>query len=253
MESMNRSLETCEIIKSVLNSINVKHCKSISFENIGPQGNIVIIYNINTSERTTITNIKINDILSGINPKYFTHAYYTIDDSILELAIYNKDIEEKSESNIVTNDRETINNGNPIHTETVRINQVQQELPINFREIFSNVVSVVTPFLRDNLTASVRNNPGNLGGIEQLLGLSLPACPTPLSPEIFTNLIRCKITERSLNFGISKDCTICHVDFKVDDNVILLPCSHRFHDGEDCIKRWFCTNNTCPNCRAVVV
>ena len=47
--------------------------------------------------------------------------------------------------------------------------------------------------------------------------------------------------------GDKKDCTICLNSFKHGDKALILPCIHIFHT--DCIKNWFKTQNTCPNCK----
>ena len=47
--------------------------------------------------------------------------------------------------------------------------------------------------------------------------------------------------------GDKKDCTICLNSFKHGDKALILPCIHIFHT--DCIKKWFKTQNTCPNCK----
>lgn len=46
------------------------------------------------------------------------------------------------------------------------------------------------------------------------------------------------------------ECTICMEMFKINDDVIQLPCKHYFH--ENCIKPWLRVNGTCAICRAPV-
>lgn len=48
-----------------------------------------------------------------------------------------------------------------------------------------------------------------------------------------------------------QSCAICQNDYKKKDNILLLPCSHSFH--QDCIKPWFKKNINCPNCRNDVI
>ncbi|KYR00637.1 hypothetical protein DLAC_02664 [Tieghemostelium lacteum] len=43
------------------------------------------------------------------------------------------------------------------------------------------------------------------------------------------------------------DCSICTVDFPLEDYVIKLPCKHYFHF--DCITKWLGMHSVCPNCR----
>ena len=44
-----------------------------------------------------------------------------------------------------------------------------------------------------------------------------------------------------------KRCTICLEDFKNNDDTIILPCIHIFH--EECIKNWMKQNDSCPICK----
>ena len=45
----------------------------------------------------------------------------------------------------------------------------------------------------------------------------------------------------------NKSCTICMCQYELDDQYMILPCLHRFHN--ECIKEWFARRNTCPNCK----
>lgn len=42
-------------------------------------------------------------------------------------------------------------------------------------------------------------------------------------------------------------CPVCLLPFDVDEEVVLMPCKHRFHDG--CIVPWLKKTNSCPVCR----
>ncbi|CAD8088767.1 unnamed protein product [Paramecium sonneborni] len=44
-----------------------------------------------------------------------------------------------------------------------------------------------------------------------------------------------------------KLCSICYMNYKKDEELVLLPCIHRFH--HDCIFKWFITQSTCPICK----
>jgi hypothetical protein len=50
-----------------------------------------------------------------------------------------------------------------------------------------------------------------------------------------------------LNDEEHKLCNICFADFKNDDMVKFLPCTHRFH--ADCVDPWLQEHPTCPNCK----
>uniref|UniRef100_F1KYG1 E3 ubiquitin-protein ligase Arkadia n=1 Tax=Ascaris suum TaxID=6253 RepID=F1KYG1_ASCSU len=42
-------------------------------------------------------------------------------------------------------------------------------------------------------------------------------------------------------------CTVCLMNFEVEDSIRVLPCTHYFHTG--CIDRWLIYNKKCPMCR----
>ncbi len=43
-------------------------------------------------------------------------------------------------------------------------------------------------------------------------------------------------------------CSVCTEDFQHGDDVVELPCKHRFH--RHCILKWFEQRRNCPNCKA---
>ena len=47
----------------------------------------------------------------------------------------------------------------------------------------------------------------------------------------------------------ANECSICHEQLMQD--VIVLPCSHRFHN--ECIEPWIISHNSCPICRAPII
>ena len=54
-----------------------------------------------------------------------------------------------------------------------------------------------------------------------------------------------KQTHNKLNFG--EKCSCCLEEYKIDDNLRVVSCFHRFHVG--CIDQWFSKNSTCPLCK----
>ncbi len=40
------------------------------------------------------------------------------------------------------------------------------------------------------------------------------------------------------------ECSICLNDFENNENILILPCIHIFH--ENCLKEWFKKRSTCP-------
>ncbi|KAK3136127.1 hypothetical protein QOZ80_5BG0428470 [Eleusine coracana subsp. coracana] len=47
--------------------------------------------------------------------------------------------------------------------------------------------------------------------------------------------------------GEARCCTICLVDFMVGDDLNVMPCRHRFHEG--CLAKWLALSRLCPCCR----
>ena len=45
----------------------------------------------------------------------------------------------------------------------------------------------------------------------------------------------------------SSKCPVCLLPFDVDEEVVLMPCKHRFHEG--CMLPWLQKTNSCPVCR----
>ena len=45
----------------------------------------------------------------------------------------------------------------------------------------------------------------------------------------------------------NEECIICKEEFEKNDKMKQLKCEHHF--CEQCIRKWFNNNNTCPNCR----
>lgn len=47
-----------------------------------------------------------------------------------------------------------------------------------------------------------------------------------------------------------KQCSICFCEYEDGEDLILLPCLHRFHS--ECLKKWFDEQTTCPICKLEV-
>ena len=68
-----------------------------------------------------------------------------------------------------------------------------------------------------------------------------------LEDEIINNYPISKIQDINKLSEDKKKCIICLEDFKNNDDTIILPCIHIFH--EECIKNWMKKNDSCPICK----
>ncbi|ORY65014.1 uncharacterized protein BCR38DRAFT_408759 [Pseudomassariella vexata] len=74
--------------------------------------------------------------------------------------------------------------------------------------------------------------------------------PPPASPETIAKLPRKKLDEQMLGPELKGECTICIDEMHVEDEVIVLPCKHWFHEA--CVTLWLKEHNTCPICRTAI-
>ena len=71
--------------------------------------------------------------------------------------------------------------------------------------------------------------------------------PGPASPDAIAALPKKKLDEKLLGPEGKGECSVCMDDVHIGDEVVLLPCSHWFH--ETCAGAWLSEHNTCPICR----
>jgi len=67
----------------------------------------------------------------------------------------------------------------------------------------------------------------------------------PASQSALDQLPKLPIQQQHIDDGL--DCTICKDEFKLDELVTQLPCSHLFHS--ECVTTWLKMHNQCPVCR----
>lgn len=71
--------------------------------------------------------------------------------------------------------------------------------------------------------------------------------PGPANPEAIAALPKKKLDEEMLGPEHKGECSVCMDDVVIGDEVVVLPCSHWFH--EHCADMWLKQHNTCPICR----
>ncbi|KAH8597290.1 hypothetical protein B0O99DRAFT_508561, partial [Bisporella sp. PMI_857] len=70
--------------------------------------------------------------------------------------------------------------------------------------------------------------------------------PGPATAEAIAALTKEKLNEKMLPEG-KGECTVCMDDVHIGDEVVVLPCTHWFHEA--CASAWLREHNTCPICR----
>jgi hypothetical protein len=58
------------------------------------------------------------------------------------------------------------------------------------------------------------------------------------------------VTKHKRDSNEEVNCSICLENFKLNDNVIKLPCKHEFHP--ECLNGWLKNKSTCPMCRCEI-
>ncbi|KAL7728348.1 hypothetical protein ACLKA6_007443 [Drosophila palustris] len=81
--------------------------------------------------------------------------------------------------------------------------------------------------------------------VTQMLNQMETSGPPPLSSQRINEIPNVKISAEEVERKIQ--CSVCWDDFKLDETVRKLPCSHLYH--ENCIVPWLNLHSTCPICR----
>ncbi|XP_017071858.1 E3 ubiquitin-protein ligase Iruka [Drosophila eugracilis] len=81
--------------------------------------------------------------------------------------------------------------------------------------------------------------------VTQMLNQMETSGPPPLSAQRINEIPKVQISAEDVERKIQ--CSICWEDFKIDETVRKLPCSHLYH--ENCIVPWLNLHSTCPICR----
>jgi hypothetical protein len=69
----------------------------------------------------------------------------------------------------------------------------------------------------------------------------------PVNENLISALPQIEIKDLSKLPAEKKDCVICLSNYELNEKVIILPCTHIFHNH--CLKSWFRNQDTCPICK----
>lgn len=81
--------------------------------------------------------------------------------------------------------------------------------------------------------------------VTQLLNQMETSGPPPLAKDKIEDIPKVNISAEEVERKLQ--CSVCWEDFKINEKVRKLPCSHLYH--EDCIVPWLNLHGTCPICR----
>ncbi|KAF3942335.1 hypothetical protein ABW19_dt0207820 [Dactylella cylindrospora] len=84
--------------------------------------------------------------------------------------------------------------------------------------------------------------------LSQLMEQHQGNAPPPASEDSIKNLPKAKVSQAEVDEG--SECVVCQDEFKVDEEVVKLPCKHIYH--EECVKRWLESHDACPICRTPI-
>lgn len=92
-----------------------------------------------------------------------------------------------------------------------------------------------------------QQSPQNFDDIlNQLFASYMPKGTPPAKKEIIDTLPTTTHTQQTC--GSQGKCAVCLEEFCEGAEVVVLPCTHRFH-GEECVKPWLRMHSSCPICR----
>lgn len=83
--------------------------------------------------------------------------------------------------------------------------------------------------------------------ISQLMEQNTSNAPGPASDDAINSLPTKKLDEKMLGSEGKGECSVCMDDVTLGDEVVVLPCTHWFH--QQCASVWLKEHNTCPICR----
>lgn len=74
-----------------------------------------------------------------------------------------------------------------------------------------------------------------------------PYGTSPASKKSIEKLKKEKVQGHNLETFKEQECSVCKENYKLNDNLTVMPCNHNFH--EECLVNWLKLHNSCPICR----
>ena len=141
------------------------------------------------------------------------------------------------------NNMNNTNNMNNMMSGMNNMNDNMSNMMANMNNMMNNMSAMFNNIFNNN------NNFGNFGmNLNNMMNnMGQEEVNNGLDPAFLNNLPSTKLRDISKLEDDKKNCIICMEDFKVDDEVIFLPCLHIFH--KDCILEWLNRHDDCPICK----
>ena len=122
--------------------------------------------------------------------------------------------------------------------------QRDRGLPPSLREFFDSLFSPANAVAGDAVYSQE--------ALDRIISTLMEQHPTsnapgPATEEQIASLPKKKLDEKMLGPELKAECSVCMDDVTVGVEVVVLPCSHWFHEA--CARAWLMEHNTCPICR----
>ena len=181
--------------------------------------------NMNSMNNFQFNNMGMNNMMSGMNLINRRMNNNRIDMNMNNMNMNNMNRDNMNNMNNMNNMVHGMNN----------MNNNMNNMMSNMNNMMINMNDMLNSLFNNNNFGMMMNN---MGQVEVNNGLD---------PTLLNNLPSTKLRDVSKLEDDKKNCIICMEDFKVDDEVIFLPCLHIFH--KDCITEWLKSHDDCPICK----
>ena len=184
------------------------------------------------------------------------------DDSLYAINLQYQLYSEPSNANIYNNNNNNNNNNNihPIEEEVSEVSNSLSNLNINsqINNNNNNNNNNNANSEEEKEEEKIEENQNSQRIVFRLSGLAILGVlinfleqieneSNQVDEKILKRIPEIEVSDKNKLSDDNKKCTICQEEYNNKEKVIVLPCLHFFHT--DCIKNWFSSKNTCPNCK----